>query len=71
MCMTTTRQLREARKLLARFNIRMTITAWDQEYRVAFRDAPASRAEASAYYTDDLGDAIATALLMDAEGWQA
>jgi hypothetical protein len=49
----------------------MTITAWDQEYRVAFRDAPASRAEASAYYTDDLGDAIATALLMDAEGWQA
>jgi hypothetical protein len=59
--------LAQARATLAPLN--MTIRHADGEYRVAFKvlhNSPAARedAEASAYYTDDIDDAVSTACAM-------
>jgi hypothetical protein len=50
--------LTEARQRLSLLGMRLTRR--DREFRVAFAELPYSKAEASAYYTDDLEDAVLT-----------
>jgi hypothetical protein len=50
--------LTEARQRLTMSGMR--ITKRDREFRVAFAELPYSAAEPSAYYTDDLEDAVIT-----------
>jgi len=54
--------LTEARQRLALLGMRLTRR--DREFRVAFAELPYSKAEASAYYTDDLLDAVLTGAKM-------
>ena len=54
--------LSEARQRLALSGMR--ITKRDREFRVAYAELPYSKAEPSAYYTDDLEDAIITGARM-------
>lgn len=50
--------LTEARQRLALSGMR--ITRADREFRVAYAELPYDKAEPSAYYTDDLEDAVIT-----------
>jgi hypothetical protein len=50
--------LAEARQRLTQYGMRLTRR--DREFRVAFAELPYAKAEASAYYTDDLLDAVLT-----------
>jgi hypothetical protein len=54
--------LAEARQRLTLLGMRLTRR--DHEYRVAFAELPYSKAEQSAYYTDDLLDAVLTGAKM-------
>ncbi|TYO65483.1 hypothetical protein FXV83_16235 [Bradyrhizobium hipponense] len=54
----------EARQRLALSGMRLTRR--DREFRVAFAELPYSKAEPSAYYTDDLEDAVLTGARMRA-----
>ncbi|ARQ95400.1 hypothetical protein [Bradyrhizobium phage BDU-MI-1] len=50
--------LAEARQRLALSGMR--ITKRDREFRIAYAELPYREAEPSAYYTDDLEDAVIT-----------
>jgi hypothetical protein len=52
----------EARQRLTMSGMR--ITRRDREFRIAYAELPYSKAEASAYYTDDLEDAVITGAKM-------
>jgi hypothetical protein len=54
--------LTEARQRLTLIGMRLTRR--DREFRVAFAELPYSKAEDSAYYTDDLLDAVLTGAKM-------
>jgi hypothetical protein len=54
--------LAEARQRLTQYGMRLTRR--DREFRVAFAELPYQKAEASAYYTDDLLDAVLTGAKM-------
>jgi hypothetical protein len=54
--------LAEARQRLNLLGMRMTRV--DREFRIAYAELPYSKAEASAYYTDDLLDAVLTGAKM-------
>jgi hypothetical protein len=54
--------LTEARQRLSLSGMRLTRR--DREYRVAFAELSYTKAEPSAYYTDDLEDAVITGARM-------
>lgn len=56
--------LRQARRILQDFEPPMTIARRDGEYRVNYRGA----SDTTAYYTDDMKDAIQTAVKMEQAG---
>lgn len=55
---------REARQRLSMYNMHIGREGAGTDYRVSFAELSRDKAEASAYYTDDLEDAVITGAAM-------